>query len=43
MDREPTRFIVEQIERLSTALGPLRIAVKWFQLHEHKFDPSPVR
>jgi hypothetical protein len=43
MDRQPTRLINEQIERLSTALRPLKIAVEWYRLHDHKFDPSPVK
>jgi hypothetical protein len=43
MDREPTPFIVRELDRLSTALRPLGIVVRWYQLHEGKFEPSPVR
>jgi len=43
MDREPTRLIVEHIQRLAELLQPLGIAVRWYPLHEYKFDPSPVR
>jgi len=43
MDREPNPLITEQIKRLSAALAPQRIAVTWYRLQEHKFDPSPVR
>lgn len=43
MDREPNQLISEQVQRLSTALTPQRIAVRWYRLQEHKFDPSPVR
>jgi hypothetical protein len=43
MDREPNRLIKEQLGRLSSALAPLRIIVRWYQLHEHTFAPFPVR
>ncbi len=43
MDREPTVVISREITRLSEALRPLSIAVSWYQLHQHKFDASPVR
>jgi hypothetical protein len=43
MDREPNRLISEQIARLSATLRPVGITVKWYRLHDHKFDPSPVR
>ncbi len=43
MDCEPTRLIIEQIERLSVTLRPHNVAVRWYRLHEGKFDPSPVR
>lgn len=43
MDREPTDFIAGEIKRMSTVLEPLNIAVKWYPLHESKFEPSPVR
>jgi hypothetical protein len=42
MDREPTALITREIARLSEALRPLGIAVRWYPLHESKFDPSPV-
>lgn len=43
MDREPTPLINKEIKRLKEALRPLSIAVWWYQLHECKFDASPVR
>jgi hypothetical protein len=43
MDREPNQLISEQVRRLSEALAPQTIAVRWYRLHEDKFDPSPVR
>jgi hypothetical protein len=43
MDREPTVLITKEIARLSEALKPLSIAVQWYQLHDYKFHPSPVR
>src|SRR5262249_19236414 len=38
LDREPTRLIMDQVARLRTALQPDRIAVKWYPLHEDKFQ-----
>lgn len=43
MDREPTVLITKEIARLSEVLRPLSIAVRWYPLHEYKFDASPVR
>jgi hypothetical protein len=43
MDRNPNRLITEQVTRLASALAPMRTVVRWYQLHEHKFTPSPVR
>ena len=43
MDREPTVLITKEIARLSEVLRPMSIAVRWYPLHEYKFDPSPVR
>lgn len=43
MDREPTALINREIRRLSQVLLPLGIAVRWYPLHAHKFDASPVR
>jgi len=37
------RLITEQIERLSAALRAHHIAVRWYHLHDYKFDPSLVR
>jgi len=42
MDREPTALITKEIARLSEDLRPLGIDVRWYQLHESTFDPSPV-
>ncbi len=43
MDREPTGLITKEIARLSEALRPQSIDVRWYPLHEYKFDASPVR
>ena len=43
MDREPTMLITREIARLSDELRPLSIAVRWYPLHDYKFDASPVR
>jgi hypothetical protein len=43
MDRNPNRLITEQVTRLAAELAPMRTVVRWYQLHEHKFAPSPVR
>jgi len=43
MDREPTVLIAKEIARLSEVLRPLSITVRWYPLHEYKFDASPVR
>lgn len=43
MDREPTVLLTKEIARLSDVLRPLSIAVRWYPLHEYKFDASPVR
>jgi hypothetical protein len=43
MDRDPNALINREIARLSEALRPQSIAVRWYQLHEYKFDASPVR
>ncbi len=43
MDREPTALITKEIARLSEALRPLDIAVRWYPLHEYKFEASPIR
>jgi len=43
MDREPTALITKEINRLSTTLKPLNIAVQWYAFREHKFEPEPVR
>jgi hypothetical protein len=43
MDREPTVLITKEIARLLEALRPLSIVVRWYPLHEGKFDASPVR
>jgi hypothetical protein len=43
MDREPTKLITKEINRLSTTLKPLNIAVQWYAFREHKFEPEPVR
>lgn len=43
MDHEPTSLITREIGRLSEVLRPLSINVQWYQLHQYKFDPSPVR
>lgn len=43
MDREPNALITKEIARLSEVLRPLSITVRWYPLHGHKFDPSPVR
>jgi hypothetical protein len=43
MDREPNVLITKEIERLAAALRPLSIAVRWYRLHEDKFDASPIR
>jgi hypothetical protein len=43
MDREPNALITTEITRLSAALRPLSIAVRWYPLHEDKFDASPLR
>jgi len=43
MDRDSTMMIKKEIARLSEILRPLGIAVQWYQLHEYKYDPSPVR
>ena len=40
MDRGPTPLITKEINRLSTALKPLNIAVQWYALREHKFEPD---
>jgi hypothetical protein len=42
MDRQPTRLITKELERLSHLLGPLGIEVQWYQLHQRKFDPDLV-
>lgn len=42
MDREPTALITKEITRLLEVLQPLSITVRWYPLHGHKFDPSPV-
>ena len=41
MDREPTVLITKEIRRLSEVLLPL--AVRWYPLHDYKFDTSPVK
>ena len=43
MDRDPTALINKEITRLSEVLRPLGTAVRWYPLHEYKFDASPVR
>lgn len=43
MDREPTGLITKEIARLSEALRSHCITVRWYPLHEYKFDASPVR
>lgn len=43
MDREPNALITTEIKRLSAALQPLSITVRWYPLHEYKFDTSPIR
>jgi hypothetical protein len=43
MDRAPTALITKEIDRLSTALKPLNIAVQWYPLREDKFESDPVR
>ena len=43
MDREPTLLITKEIRRLSEVLLPLGIAVRWYPLHDYKFDASPVK
>jgi hypothetical protein len=43
IEREPNGLITREIRRLSEALGPLGIAVRWYPLHAHIFSPSPVR
>lgn len=42
MEREPSRLISEQVERLSASLRPLNVDVRWYRLHEYKFEPSPI-
>jgi hypothetical protein len=43
MDRKPSTLIAGEIGRLSRVLAPLQIEVQWYALHEHNFEPSPVR
>jgi hypothetical protein len=43
IDREPTVLITKEIARLSEGLKSLSIAVRWYPLHKHNFDASPVR
>jgi hypothetical protein len=43
MDPDPTVLITNEIARLSEVLRPLGITVRWYPLHEYKFDASPVR
>ena len=43
MDRDPSVLITKEIGRLSEVLRPLGIAVRWYPVHEYKFDASPVR
>jgi hypothetical protein len=43
LDPEPTALIKREIARLSMVLGPLGIAVSWYQLRSYTFDPAPVR
>ncbi|GJM43728.1 MAG: hypothetical protein DHS20C21_05700 [Gemmatimonadota bacterium] len=43
MDRDPGEFTKRRVQRLSEELGSLGIEVKWYALHDHKFEPSPFR
>jgi hypothetical protein len=43
MDQEPSALITREVKRLSEALSPLGVAVRWYRLNEHNFEPSPVR
>jgi len=43
IDREPTALITKEIARLSAALQPLSITVRWYRLREDTFNASPVR
>ncbi len=43
MDREPNPLITKEFARLSEALRPIGVAVRWYPLHSYKFDASPVR
>lgn len=42
MDCEPTVLITNEITRLSEALRPLSVTVRWYPLDKFKFDASPV-
>lgn len=43
MDQQPSKLVEENIAWLSTELQPYDIEVALYRLHEHIFEPSPVR
>lgn len=42
LDREPTRFVLENIDEIRKRLAPLEIEVQWYQLHSYVFDAAPI-
>ena len=43
MDKEPSLFVKENIEKLKKDLAYLEIEVKWYPIHYWIFEPRPVR
>jgi hypothetical protein len=42
LDREPTDFVLENIEAARKKLAPLEIDVQWYQLHSYIFEAAPI-
>ena len=42
LDREPTPFVLENIDEIRKRLAPLEIEVQWYQLHSYVFDAAPI-
>jgi len=43
MDKEPTAYIKEQLERAKTELSELQVSVEWHSIRYWAFTPHPVR
>ncbi len=43
LDKQPNRFVNQNIERLRTSLADLEIKVDWYPIRYWAFDPRPVR